>query len=549
MKDPISAGFHEMVEDDPLTADEKTETPKANGHAAEGAADTRSADETLAQLHYGTGRFHSDLLHYTFMSTVVDLQLAEVTVNRGFNRAREVLRDAPKESEEWRWGSDRWSIEEMVYSLINKDHSLAGLLPPHLLTVWNDCVAAGLEPRIDGHLGEPWRVVVDKPAAVAAETTWPTPYSARKASAIPRRLWLWGQHYMRGVASITAAPGAAGKSQHSLVEAVGMAAGRDLITGETKKRRLRVWVWNAEDDVDEMERRVSGICDYYGIDRESLRGWLFLDSGYELPFEFAAGGRTAVIKEAAIQAAANQIAKRQIDVVIFDPLISVHSLSETDQTNLAKLLRVLGNRIAKSCNCALEIVHHTRKAGKGDDNGMTTDDIRGAGSIVYVPRSGRLLHPMSASEAEKYGISPEDRPRYVRLERAKPNMAKRGTIYWLHLAVWDVGNDGDGEPSDTVTVPTLWTPKAVIDSITDAAVTSIRTTIAEGEFRRDKRATAWAGKVVAQACKLDLAKVSGKAQATNILDHLIDTKVLGTVFRPDKKRMTREYVVPGEKPQ
>jgi hypothetical protein len=121
MKDPISDGFHEMIEDDP--ADEKTETPKANGHAA----DTRSADETLAQLHYGTGRFHSDLLHFTFMSTVVDLQLAEVTVNRGFNRAREVLRDAPKESGEWRWGSDRWGIEEMVYSLINKDHSLAGL--------------------------------------------------------------------------------------------------------------------------------------------------------------------------------------------------------------------------------------------------------------------------------------------------------------------------------------------------------------------------------------------------------------------------------------
>lgn len=99
-------------------------------------------------------------------------------------------------------------------------------------------------------------------------------------------------------------------------------------------------------------------------------------------------------------------------------------------------------------------------------------------------------------------------------------------------------------------MPVAWAPKAVIDSIiTDATATSIRTTIAEGEFRRDKRATAWAGKVVAQACKLDLAKVSGKAQATNILDHLIDTKVLSTVFRPDKKRMTREYVVPGEKPQ
>jgi hypothetical protein len=87
MKNPISTGFHEMDDDAAVPADEKTETPKANGHAAEGAADTRSAEETLAQLHYGTGRFHTDLLHYTFMSTVVDLQLIRVTVNRGFNRA------------------------------------------------------------------------------------------------------------------------------------------------------------------------------------------------------------------------------------------------------------------------------------------------------------------------------------------------------------------------------------------------------------------------------------------------------------------------------
>jgi hypothetical protein len=29
------------------------------------------------------------------------------------------------------------------------------------------------------------------------EPTWPTPYSARPASAIPRRQWLYGRHYIR----------------------------------------------------------------------------------------------------------------------------------------------------------------------------------------------------------------------------------------------------------------------------------------------------------------------------------------------------------------
>jgi hypothetical protein len=346
---------------------------------------------------------------------------------------------------------------------------------------------------------------------------------------------------------MTAAPGATGKSQHNLIEAVGMAAGRDLITGEVKKARLRVWVWNAEDDVDEQERRVAGICDHYGMDRETLRDWLFLDSGYAVPLEFASGGKVAIIKEGVLRAVADRVKALKLDVVIFDPLVALHTLPEGDNTNLAKVIRALGTQVAKPCNCAVELVHHTRKSGKGDDSALVADDMRGASTIVYTPRSGRLMHPMSGAEAEKYGVDGEDRLSYVRLERAKPNMAKRGTIYWVQLIVHTIDNAGEGEPADTVTVPTLWTPIDVTNKITDAISDSIRTTIAQGEFRRDARAgNDWAGRVVGKLCNLDLSQRSGRTQADAILASLITKGVLATDFRTDPKtRKTREYVVPG----
>jgi hypothetical protein len=446
----------------------------------------------------------------------------------------------------------RHDVEQLCFDLINSDPALAVALPDYLYDPYKRQTDAGnTRPQIvEDALHGGWCLAPWTTPAAAAAASWPTPYSARPTATIPRRKWLWGTHYFRGGVTITAAPGATGKSQHSLVEAVGMAAGRDLITGEVKKSRLRVWVWNAEDDIDEQERRVAGICEHYNIDRESLRGYLFLDSGHEVPFEFAAGGKVTVIRENILHSVAEKVRARGIDVVIFDPLVALHTLPENDNTNLAKIIRALGRIIAQPCNCAVELVHHTRKAGKGDDSPMVADDMRGATTIVFTPRSGRLLHPMSVTEAEKYGIDSEARASFVRLERAKPNMAKRGTIYWLQLVIHTLNNAGEGEPADTVSVPALWTPADVTDKITDASSTTIRDTIAKGEFRRDVRAgNDWAGRVVGRFCNLDLSKRHGRAQAEAILSRLIARGVLATEYRTDRKtRKTKEYVVPGGGP-
>jgi hypothetical protein len=324
-----------------------------------------------------------------------------------------------------------------------------------------------------------------------------------------------------------------------------MAAGYNLITNEPCER-LHVWVWNAEDDIDEMERRICGTCDHYGVNREELKEWLFLDSEETLPLEFAVDNGRITVRDATIQTVANRVKELALDVVIFDPLVAIHALQEGDNSSLAKVIRALRNKVAKPCNCAIELIHHTRKPSKDSTSALTADDIRGASSIAYSVRSARVVNPMMPGDAEKYGIEGEERHRYFRMEVAKSNTARRGTIHWIELVERPIANGANGAYGDKVTVCVHWIPPDVTSKVTDSVATAIRSEIAKGDYRREPRAgSSWAGLLVGRRMGLDMEKPSHRRQATDILNWLIKKGVLATEFRNDAKRRAREYVIPG----
>src|SRR5690606_29501011 len=97
---------------------------------------------------------------------------------------------------------------------------------------------------------------------------------------IPPREWIYGYHYIRRFISVTVSPGGVGKTSKSIGEALSMATGRPLL-GESVHGRARVWLWNGEDPRDELDRRIAAACIYYGVTREELADWLFVDSGRE----------------------------------------------------------------------------------------------------------------------------------------------------------------------------------------------------------------------------------------------------------------------------
>jgi hypothetical protein len=485
-------------------------------------------------------------------------ETVEEIINKIVEVAERNCRDDPNR--------DKWRHDlaaKATWWLENHPEWLESALQGDVYTIWTQKIEEGLKPQLTfnqlhglhvrGYRKKDDNTKPDdnaKPTEQKSKVTWPTPYSRRDASQIPLRKFILGQHYLLGAVTITVAGGGVGKSTLTLLEAISFAIGRDLLLGEPLQTRRRVWVWNAEDDVDEMERRVIGICTHYNINRTELDGWLFLDSGYDLPLDLASGqsGRT-VLQTGLLDTIAARVGELKIEVVGLDPLVALHTMPEGDNPGHAKLLRTLNNKIAKPCGCAIDINHHPRKTAPGQDNGITADDVRGASSIVHSARSGRLLHQMTLAEAEKFGIESDDRFTYFRMERAKANMARRGTICWVHLIEVPISNAAGGAYGDIVTVPTVWTPPDTMAGVSDITIAAIRSEMGKGEYRRDARAGgAWAGRLIALRLGLDLGTRAGKNRAIAILNMLIRKGVLTVEIRHDQNRNAREYVVPGAIP-
>ena len=113
-----------------------------------------------------------------------------------------------------------------------------------------------------------------KPIVRASRFVWIDP------AVIPRRQWLYGRHYVRKFISETIAPGAYGKSTLAMTEALAIATGRALLD-ITPDERVNVWIWNGEDPMEELQRRIISAAMYYEIDPTEIEGRLFVDTGRE----------------------------------------------------------------------------------------------------------------------------------------------------------------------------------------------------------------------------------------------------------------------------
>ena len=284
-----------------------------------------------------------------------------------------------------------------------------------------------------------------KPDKVAIEAL---PFRRFDPSKLPAREWLYGGHYQRGIITATVGPGGSGKSSADLVELIAMCTGRNLL-GEQPLLRCRAWYHNAEDGTDEIYRRIAAVCQHYGIDQAELEGWLFVTSGITMPIKIAMArtGR-AVIEAATAAAIIRTIADNEIGVVSFDPLVATHGAIENATGEMDMIIREFA-RIANVTDCAVEIVHHTRKPAPGQEE-LSVMDSRGAVAIINAVRSARVLNTMSKAEADKAGVDEVDRRLYFRIDRGKANMAPPAAARWYKFESIELPN------GDSVGVATSW---------------------------------------------------------------------------------------------
>ncbi len=369
------------------------------------------------------------------------------------------------------------------------------------------------------------------------------PYVWRDPKTIPRRAWLYGHHLIRRFVSTTVAPGAVGKSSLTMVEAIAMATGRALL-GTHPTAKLRVWLWNGEDPLEELERRVAAICIHYGIDPADLDGQLFLNSGRDTEIVIATTTRNGtVIAQPVVDDMLATIRENRIDVVYLDPFVACHGASENDNGAINAVAKTIA-RMADETGTAWDLVHHSRKTGGAE---VTVEDGRGASALLAAARSGRVLNPMTKEEAERAGV---EKPRgFFRVDNGKANLAPPpDKSEWFALKSVSLENGGENpfDQPDYVAVVAQWQWPDALEGVTVTDLRKVQTAVAAGSWRKDAQAAEWVGKAVAQAMGLDVSDRAAKAKISGLIKTWIGTGMLKVVDGKDEKFRPRPMVEVGQ---
>jgi hypothetical protein len=377
-----------------------------------------------------------------------------------------------------------------------------------------------------------------------------TPYVWRAPETIPMRRWLYGKHYIRKFLSATLAAGGLGKSSLDLVEAIAMATGINLLDVPVSDR-LRVAYWG-EDPADEIERRVGAILKHFNISREKIEGWLFVDSFRHQPLCVASLEKGEIVFPDA-DALTKALIENRIDVLILDPFVKTHSVSENDNAAIDSVARKF-NDIAEAADCSIELAHHVRKASNFGRAEVTADDGRGAGSLKDAARCVRVANRMTTDDATAAQVKEKDRKRYFRVDDdGKANMtAPAEATTWFRLVSVPLYNN-PADPNaygDEIGVATSWQLPGVFAGTPPDALARVQAEIdAGGPWAKDSQAHDWVGHAIARVLEVDATEEPGKTRVKALLKAWIASGALkvGSGPNPNRRGHDRPTIIIGNR--
>ncbi len=376
-----------------------------------------------------------------------------------------------------------------------------------------------------------------------------TPYQCRDPRSIPLRPWIYGRQFLRGSLSVIVAPGAVGKTSLLVGHALAMVTGRSLLEKTVWDGPKRVWLWNLEDSQDELSRLIEAARLHWKISEEEIGGRLYVDSALDgaglcLATEDNTGFR---IMEPVVNALVDELLERKIDVLVVDPFVSSHGVSENNNGAIDAVAKQWA-RVGVRANCAIGLVHHTKKLNGGE---TTAEGARGASALPNAARSVIALNRMTVDEASQWGIEGDDRRRFFRAYDDKNNRAPPASKSdWYRLASVQLGNGIADDPGDSVQVVLPWTPPDAFTGLTWEHLRDIQAKVATGTFRDSSQSPDWAGEAVAEVLGLDpgeAPKRTGKdvARIKSLLSTWVQIGALIVREEKDSKGNKRPFVRAG----
>jgi len=363
----------------------------------------------------------------------------------------------------------------------------------------------------------------------------PKPYRALQGSALPMREFLFGPAYQRHQVTLTIAAGGTGKTSLCIAEAVAMASGSSFI--EKSHRPLRVWIYNGEEPLDEIDRRIKAAAMAQKLDHEALKERLFVNSGRSanrINLSSGADKARLEVNEPLVRSLIDSIAG-QIDVVIVDPFISTHSVSENDNTGIDMMVKAWA-RIAEQGKCAVHLVHHASKGGSSD----SADASRGASSLAAAARHVRNLSQLGPKDTERLGVRDGSLQRYVTIRATKQNNSGESAASYIRLSSVAIGNDPNPDnPGDIVGVVESFAPtidQYELDDIVSAALDALDSLETRDVY--SSNSPDWFGYAIAEVLGAD--GKTHRQDIESVIDLMLRSRVIETYNRPGKNGRKRD---------
>jgi hypothetical protein len=367
----------------------------------------------------------------------------------------------------------------------------------------------------------------------------------RDPETIPCRQFLYDRHYIRGTVSATIAAGGRAKTTRATYDALSMATGRELSGGQPLPAgAMRVGILNAEEDQDELDRRIAATCQLYGITEAEAGGRLFAQSVRTLKMRLVTMVKNVPTIDSEVMTwLLDFVRDNRLDVLIIDPLVSFHRVPENDNGAMDLLIKDVFGAIAEQTSAAVELCHHSGKPKEGRIE-TAVEDSRGASAIIWAVRSARVLNFMTPEEATKLGIAEEQRRLHIRIANGKANMGPLGKAVWMRLVLEILPN------GDEIACATSWKPTNPFDGVSVADMLKCRNLAQGGTYRTSSQSRDWIGFLVAEVLGINISfdgenDVKDVARVKEILRQWFKNKVLATDKRQDAHRKERDFVVAG----
>jgi hypothetical protein len=265
------------------------------------------------------------------------------------------------------------------------------------------------------------------PSGSSGQANW-TGQSGISFSNIPHRKWLYSYDLVRGELTVIGSPGGAGKSSLAIGMAICVATNRELLGEKIRGGgNLKALVINGEDSTEEIRRRVYAFCLVHGIPEHDLNRLTVVgaDDTWVQRISFLTTNERGMsaLNQRGLDALQLALDALHPDVIVIDPLVSFCAGGNmNDNAVMSSVMRKL-KEIAGRYQCAVLIVHHTRKGGDAGN----VETISGAAAITNLARRAIMPAPLTDDDVKRLAILPSERFQYFKLVDAKSNLAPRAT--------------------------------------------------------------------------------------------------------------------------